>query len=526
MTSHGRKAKVTEVFLNTRDHNRFKCHGVTLRHDVDNRLPSSTADKIVSERSKKLVIVDNLYPTSRHKIIRRQKGRDLLVATKSIEKSLRMKLEKIGSKTSCYQGSNYKQLETREPNGVDCTTSELKLTSSSAAVRSSGVEHTRKQEKQANGKKTSKNCLQGTESIYSRHIKNGQSSNREIPQPDFSESNNNSLSKDFQDVESELPASKTRDNRRANFKQCLQGRQRVILDDCTGANCSQNDTQTLQEDISSRDEKVLNSLTDKQLKESLKNIMKRRRSSIRFVKSDYVCEVLNLEATISEQLHTDPEPNSDQEKFSVSTRKISQSRQFLSSVLAPPRVQPSGKPGRDELAEQSMPPMQTVSPTRSFLLTAPLRRLSAWQKPALETAEIRVIRPALAKGYVPNLTNRKVFGKRFTNSSPVLSARKEQGKNFDEENEIREFLLTYAKVSTENKHLQEQTHEPVRMLSQTPELVIKSAIGQFLTHAFPSGEICDWNGLKVSSPIDGFEEQQRCKLLRIKTCMKHLAAVA
>ena len=109
-------------------------------------------------------------------------------------------------------------------------------------------------------------------------------------------------------------------------------------------------------------------------------------------------------------------------------------------------------------------------------------------------------------------------------SSPDILLQKQQAKNLAEVKMIREFLLMYSKVTTKNKL--DVSHEPVRMISQTPEFVIKSAIGQFLTRAFPSGETPEWYGLSATSKKERYEEQQRSKLLRIKICMKHLAAVA
>lgn len=69
MIFYGWKVKVMEVFLNIWDYNCFKCYGVILRYDVDNWLLSLIVDKIVFERLKKLVIVDNFYLMSCYKII-------------------------------------------------------------------------------------------------------------------------------------------------------------------------------------------------------------------------------------------------------------------------------------------------------------------------------------------------------------------------------------------------------------------------------------------------------------------------
>ena len=110
-------------------------------------------------------------------------------------------------------------------------------------------------------------------------------------------------------------------------------------------------------------------------------------------------------------------------------------------------------------------------------------------------------------------------------SCPEITRKRDEAKTLAQVNMIREFLLMYTKVAAKNEDTL-PGRKPVRMMSQTPELVIKSAIGQFLTCAFPSDEIEEWTGLGGKSKKERYEEQQRSKLLRIKICMKHLASVA
>ena len=164
----------------------------------------------------------------------------------------------------------------------------------------------------------------------------------------------------------------------------------------------------------------------------------------------------------------------------------------------------------------------SVSQMTQRTLSSPILRR---RKVDLQTDETRVIRPATAKGYVPNLTSRKILRKVSAMSCPEIVRKKDEAKTLAQVNMFREFLLMYSKVAAKNED-ELPGRKPVRMMSQTPELVIKSAIGQFLTRAFPSDESEEWTGLNSQSKKERYEEQQRSKLLRIKICMKHLASVA
>ncbi|PFX30714.1 hypothetical protein AWC38_SpisGene4477 [Stylophora pistillata] len=225
----------------------------------------------------------------------------------------------------------------------------------------------------------------------------------------------------------------------------------------------------LPNEISCDEKEVLNQFTDPQIRESLQNIIKRRRSSVRFVKSESGYEMVNIEPKISESL----EEQADEHK-----QKLAESKRVV------------------EIGDSSE--------TRK---------------------ETRVIRPAAPDGYVPNLTSRKILRKVSAMSCPEITRKRDEAKTLAQVNMIREFLLMYTKVAAKNEDTL-PGRKPVRMMSQTPELVIKSAIGQFLTCAFPSDEIEEWTGLGGKSKKERYEEQQRSKLLRIKICMKHLASVA
>lgn len=529
MTSHGQRTKETEAFSSRQDHHLLKCDVDGLRNVVQ-RL-SLTGDKIANEGLKKVVIADILHPTSQHNIVPSEEEKDLLVAAKPMKKSLRMVVKNGERKATCTPGR--KKLESRwKVNGAERAQSAVTMTClSSVSCRSGSAKKRTEQTKKASANESTKHRLQGAKfhkesvrNVYSRHANDAQNNTRGMPELDSSEngdctSSNYSAGLDFESTSSSFG--------RMRLKRCYQGSKHVISTDLPGENCSTSGTQTPQEDISN-DRKVLNSLIDKQLKESLKKIIKRRKSSVRFVRCESGCDVISIGRTISEQQEIDPENYNEPNKFaensgtenipsnrgipSVTTRRIPEIPQFSSSA----RTQLSGKFG---LSEDDF--WQTQWRIRS---SASHRRLSNWKKHNLNTGEERVIRPALAKGYVPNLANKKDSSKRLTISSPTFAVKKQRGRCLTEENIIREFLLTYAKVSTESKH--DQADSPVGMISQAPELVIKSAIGQFLTSTFPSGKILSGHEPKVEPKMECLEEQQRCKLLRIKLCMKHLAALA
>lgn len=524
MTSLGQRTKKTEAISNRQGHHLLKCDADSLRNVVQ-RL-SLTGDKIANKGLKKVVIADILHPTSQHNIFPREEEKDLLVAAKPVQKSLRKAVKNSEHKTTCNPGR--KKLATRwKFNGAERDQAAVTVTClSSASCRSGTTKKRIEQRKKISTKESTKHRFQGAKfqkesarNVYSRHANDAQNNTRGIPELDSREngdctSSNYSTGLDFESTSSDFG--------RVNLKRCCQGSKHMISTDLPGGNGSISGTQTPQEDISSNDRKVLNSLTDKQLKESLKNIMKRRKSSVRFVRCESGYEVFSIGETISENSN---KPNkfaenggaeniySNRVMPSVTTRRIPEIPQLPSSA----QTLLSGKFG---LSEDDF--WQTKWRCRS---SPSHGRLSSWKKYDFKTGEERVIRPALAKCYVPNLTNKKDSSKRLTISSSTFATQKQQGRCLTEENIIREFLLTYAKVSTESKH--DQAHSPMGMISQAPELVIKSAIGQFLTCTpVPSGEVVNGNKPKVESKMEYLEEQQRCKLLRIKLCMKHLAALA
>ena len=149
----------------------------------------------------------------------------------------------------------------------------------------------------------------------------------------------------------------------------------------------------------------------------------------------------------------------------------------------------------------------------------------------VETEETRIILPSSDKGYRPCLTRQstRLFSVQ-SSSAPLTRAVLKKRRTMNESDVIREFLIMYARIkrNNENNDWKPYVHdceEPVQMISSVPELVVKSVIGQFLKEAFPSKRSTDQIlGLRPSVE-QKYEDIQRTKLLKIKTCMKHLASI-
>lgn len=555
MISQGRITKPTEALLNSRKYKQCD-ETVTLGNVVD-RL-NSTREKMAASYRKKATILESLHHASRHETAACGEARDLLFDMKSMRKSLQTQLKNDGHKTPCYEGK--RQLSARKRSGPERAYSAVSLGRLSSASSNTRVivksneneakDCTKEASTTMQGNKNNQN--KGSHSIYSRHMSNVESNVMENSEHDLWEQTGNSQPKSCITLEVENPETES-DESKSNLEYSSESQDGILSVTARG-NSNRSDAKSPQESISSKEKEVLDSLTDPQLKESLQNIIKRRKSSVRFVKTDSGYDRVNLDRTINEQVNGTSDEyneqkqvvesditivdtaNSDTTRYvkSATTRQVSTNRlpsaatstsgSNLGEAFSNSKIQPSRKMGRTEQTS----PARRASSARSFLSSASQRSISSpilrRRNRDLQTGETRVIRPATAKGYVPNLTNKKPLRKQSAMSSPDILLQKQQAKNFAEVKMIREFLLMYSKVTTKNKL--DISHEPVRMISQTPEFVIKSAIGQFLTRAFPSGETPEWNGLSATSKKERYEEQQRSKLLRIKICMKHLAAVA
>lgn len=521
--------------------------------NVVQRLNLATEKKVMNNTAKKAAILETLHHASTtHDVVSSAKDpHELIFEMKSMRKSLQTQLKNDGLRTPCSDAR--RQLSPRKQVGGERGYTATSLGRKSNASSQFGVVVKRNETEKKYHRKESQGRLSTTKqqmparqheynSVYSRHL------TTVTPRITLEENSPIETPTRLSDID--------------NKSDLDNGNEDALLSASdAGNNAALSETkQPSPDDMSLKEEEVLNRLTDPQLKESLQNIIKRRRSSVRFVKSDLGYDMVNLEKTINEQLEETSaqhqheqqlaesesaieaaESSDDRSVKSTTSRRVSENRERLTSAgtttseschtAAVPSRQPRTRSRKLARQEQRIPmSARRVSSARSCASTASnltQRSLSSpilrRRKPELQTEETRVIRPATAKGYVPNLTNRKISRKQSAVSCPDIS--QDQVKSLAQVNMIREFLLMYAKVATK-KDEGLPGRKPVRMMSQTPELVIKSAIGQFLTRAFPSGEMEEWTGLSAQSKKERYEEQQRSKLLRIKICMKHLASVA
>lgn len=502
----------------------------------------SNSEKMVASNVKKAAILESLRQASRYDIIACGKAKDSLFKKKLIIKRLCEQIKNDGRVTINEERAQ-RQLLARKHRGANERASSGRSTnsslSSSLTVKRNATEKkysTKAASNTMKGKERVQNQTEIAQSFYSRHMSNMESNLKEdleIEVEKYSGTNNH--------LKDCLPSAIHTTVTKVESDDYNES-QDVFLSNSGKGNSINSDTYSKGENISSKEKEVLNSLSDPQLKQSLQNVTKRRRSSVQFLNSDSGYEMNNVDTTIHRLVEQHQgietqrkEPTSSETTRSVksaTSRRVSANRKRLPSAatsqLGSERVE-AFKPRLRKTArqEQNMSLVRRVSSTRSYFSAVSQRSLSSpilqRKKPTLQTGETRVIRPATAKGYVPNLTASKTARKQSAMSCPGISLKKQLAKDLAEVNMIREFLLMYAKVTTKPKS--DEAQKPFRMISETPELVIKSAIGQFLTRAFPSGERQEWTGLSTRSKKERYEEQQCSKLLRIKICMKHLAAV-
>ena len=568
MTSHGKETK-------PRPANTSKCklqdENITLGNVVG-RL-NLAREKMIANTAKKAAILKALNQVGNtHNVFSsgaKKDPRGVIHEMNFMRKSLQSQLKIEGHKT----GDRNSQLTSKKPDAGRLGCSAGKMSSVVSGVGSKRIDRDKKycreepRETPLNTKKhTTLNRPQKNKpSVYSRYT----TTSTPLISIDNSCKDNsdmiirkNSQSKAY--VSENLSSREQSDSeRRSNIEfEMSNCNEEIFLSTCSDPeNSGVGERKMLPEEISCDEKEVLNQFTDPQLKESLQNIIKRRKSSVRFVKSESGYEMVNVEPKIGESLEEKADKyEEEQVPESVSVAEVGDNSEIRSVKSATPRKvsvnqervmnaatfasgvdrcqgpitsrQNRTRSRKISRQEQGIISARRISSARSCTssvsqmtqrtLSSPILRR---RKVDLQTDETRVIRPATAKGYVPNLTSRKILRKVSAMSCPEIVRKRDEAKTLAQVNMFREFLLMYSKVAAKNED-ELPGRKPVRMMSQTPELVIKSAIGQFLTRAFPSDESKEWTGLNSQSKKERYEEQQRSKLLRIKICMKHLASVA
>lgn len=569
MTSHGKETK-------PRPANTSKCklqdENITLGNVVG-RL-NLAREKMIANTAKKAAILEALNQVGNtHNVFSSGAKKDphgVIHEMDFMRKSLKSQLKIEGHKT----GDRYSQLTSKKPDAGKLGCSVGKISSVVSGVGSKRIDRDKKYSRKEPRETTPLNTKKHTTlnrpqknkpSVYSRYtttstplisIDNSCKDNSDMT------IRKNSQSKAY--VSENLSSREQSDSeRRSNIEfEMSNCNEEIFLSTCSDPeNSGVGERKMLPEEISCDEKEVLNQFTDPQLKESLQNIIKRRKSSVRFVKSESGYEMVNVEPKIGEWLEERADKyEEEQVPESVSVAEVGDNSEIRSVKSATPRKvsvnqervmsaatfasgvdrcqgpitsrQNRTRSRKISRQEQGIISARRISSARSCTssvsqmtqrtLSSPILRR---RKVDLQTDETRVIRPATAKGYVPNLTSRKILRKVSAMSCPEIVRKRDEAKTLAQVNMFREFLLMYSKVAAKNED-ELPGRKPVRMMSQTPELVIKSAIGQFLTRAFPSDESAEWTGLNSQSKKERYEEQQRSKLLRIKICMKHLASVA
>ena len=580
MISQGRVNKLMDAPTASRKYKQREGENVTLG-SVVNRL-NLASEKMVANSVKKVANLERLHQartvhevsTSRSREIR--VPHEVIFEMKSMRKGLQKQLKNDGHKTSRTEG-RLKQLSTRKQTRDERGSSAKSLgrVSNSSAHTEAFTRRIEKEKKccrkesrgaPSNSKKQMPSCLNDiTRNVYSRHMAVPTlhiTLENDVEDSAVMNVGKNSTSVACTTVKRETPIPEIDIDDKSDLENSNCGNEEAsfIADE---ADHGVLDAEKIPppEEMSYKDKEVLNKFTDPQLKESLQNIIKTRRSSVRFVRSESGYDKANLAKTISEQqdatadqyrqeqleqssgndsVGEDSQENDMRSVQSANFRRVAVNRERSTSAgtvtsershIPTSSSQPRARTRKLARQEQQVPTAWCISSARSRVSTASIqtqRSVSSpilrRRKPEIQTGETRVIRPATTKKYIPTLTYKKVSRKKSALSCAEISLQRDQAKNLAQVNMIREFLLMYAKVTTKKDETL-PGRMPVRMMSQTPEFVIKSAIGQFLTRAFPSGESEDWTGLGNHSKKERDEEQQRSKLLRIKICMKHLASV-
>ena len=569
MISQGRVNKLMDATTASRKYKQRAGENVTLGAVV-NRL-NLASEKMIAINVKKVANFEKLQQTSRvNEFSTSGEIRDphqVIFETKSMRKGLQKQLKNDGHKTPCTEG-RWKQLSTRKQTRDERGSSAKSLgrVSNSSAHTKAFTRRIEKEKKccgkesraaPSSSKKQMPSCVNDiTRNVYSRHMAVPTlhiTVENDVEDSAVMDLGKNSTSVACTTVKKETPMPVIDIDDKSDLENSNCGKEEASF--IAGeAEPEVLDPEKIPppEEMSYKDKEVLNKFTDPQLKESLQNIIKTRRSSVRFVRSPSGYDKANLEKTISEQrdatgdqyqqeqleqLSGNDSASEDSQHSDVRSVKsanfwrVSVNREGSTSpgTVASERShittsspQPRARTRKLARQEQRVPTARCISSARSQRsLSSPILRR---RKPEIQTGETRVIRPATSKKYVPTLTYKKVSPKQSALSCPEISLYRDQAKNLAQVNMIREFLLMYAKVTTKKDETL-PGRMPVRMMSQTPEFVIKSAIGQFLTRAFPSGEREEWTGLSNQSKKERDEEQQLSKLLRIKICMKHLASV-
>lgn len=377
--------------------------------------------------------------------------------------------------------------------------------------------------------------------VYSRHLQNN------TEDSEFFRDGNNDL----------MESSAFEDNQRRQRRQLRRVSTASSILSNTSASSrkrSQSQTSTSEElKTSVKEEKnrnktedeseFISGISDPSLKDSLQKIIQRRKSVVCLFKSSSGgLKVLNENETFSA---IEEENSSVGSAFESETIK-SESNVFGASLKSEYDVPLKEKEYNvmDNYLFSGIPTSQSAQyPRKKGILknrqqhSAHSRRASQsartpnsarenFNRSKYETEETKMIMPLSSNTWRPSLVPKQP--KKRTNTAHSCPETKKEKKKILDKNKddvIRDFIIMYAKVKNRTPidiDEAENGEREVSMISQTPEFVVKSAIGQFLTSSFPS----DRYTTSVNSKEEKYEAKQRTRLLKIKNCMKQLAELA
>lgn len=534
--------------------------------------------------ARKASIQETIHLASRHEVISGTEHKPpdvLLLEIKSMRKSLRAELKNKTVKKKVARSSS--RLSVGDSRSISVSGTSLYAGTSATPSRVSSAFSRDFTEIFVNGnapvekksevfsKEASKKKSEYAPSVYSRHMR---SSSPLLVSGIVDNPDNKGHAKKELHSSAATSGLKARKKSQQTEKNANSQFSKEIISDCSAevaesapSDISSTNIEDSGEDYSPKEKEFLVRMKDPQLKESLQNIIRRRRNSVRFVPSrtDY-CRASENEDEVGKNQALAPfdedQPNFDTDSVFEGTDIESQRPTSALSTARSTSLSHTHEvlSNADTVASESFRAEDEASVRRASTARQLKRRsdslscisggtrqlssarssssilsrgvssqgLRVKRKTDVLIEETRIIRPGTAKGSASHVLRqrhkRQGTVPSFVLTTPELSPLTlEERATIRETQMFREFLLMYAKVKINPKRYEEA--ERVRMMSETPEFVIKSAIGQFLTRAFPSAGPTFLNA-SGRSKEDRKEDLQRMRLLRIKTCMEHLAAVA
>lgn len=368
--------------------------------------------------------------------------------------------------------------------------------------------------------------------VYSRHLQNNSADVES-----FSSGND-----DFVDILGEESRTQQRKMRRASSTSSLISNTSVKSHKRSQSQNSNESKDGEKVSVKIEEEKdFVSGLSDPSLKDSMQKILQRRKSTLFLFKSAKGgLKVLNENETFSaiteessqssksvSEFETEKSVCSDfavSSEFEYETPEILDESIMDNSLFVTPSARKAGrrKGILKNRSNQSARSLNTYDSTKTILKAVKNKTFCSNK---VETEETKTIRPLSVNHVGRPCLVPKQTKKRSNTAYSCPETKKEKAKMAEKRKDdvIRDFIIMYAKVKSENAKTEpEDCNREVRMMSETREFVVKSAIGQFLSSPFPP----ERNATCVNTNEEKYEAKQRTRLLRIKNCMQQLANLA